>query len=213
MSTTWERPVCRLLLLFFLMVSGMPAHALYLNQTNMTVTTPSATSNPFLGMSWEEGLRRLIDAPSAEALEYHDVTTHVHVFDSRITFEFDFGRELTLESIHFWNFHTDDLDVDNVFGALRDGDRNELRLVSFLPRSGGVAHSDITPIAAETFVYHQTGVRYVTLQLRNDNQAFGLDLQNIGFTVADPIPEPTTGLLFVAGLGWIVRRRWRGAKG
>ncbi len=201
----------KLLLWLSFGLAAWPAHALYLNGANMTVTVPAATFNPFMGMSFEEGLRRIIDAPSADAAEYHDVSTHVFVFGDRITLRFDFGREVDLQAVHFWNYHTDYASVDTVLAALRNDAGEELRLVNFDPRPGGLQHSDATPIYAESFPMLQSHVRTVTLLMRSDDYDLALDFQNIGFTAADPVPEPGAAWLFGAGLLGLMglRRRRR----
>ncbi|MDH5575659.1 MAG: hypothetical protein OEY80_09265 [Nitrospirota bacterium] len=79
----------------------------YLNNTNISVavgpgTSPGTFNNTFTGGNTIE---KVIDAPSANALEFHNQTTHIWFTADQVggglELLFDFGQEFDINTLHF----------------------------------------------------------------------------------------------------------------
>jgi hypothetical protein len=215
--------------LLSLAAANAGAVPIYLNNTNITVAVGAGTSPGTFNNTFDSGqtIEKVIDAPSATASEFHNQTTHLwftaDADGGGLELVFDFGQEYDLNTLHFWNYTSEDFDVDNVaftfFNQASVG-VGSLSLMPALGSSSGILAQDIVLAAP-------INVRYVTAFLTGSNRE--VDFQNIGFTaeLSQPIdcdlnpdrpecnpvsvPEPGgLGLLFVGliGLGYaIVRRR------
>lgn len=185
----------------------------YLNIDNITVAVGAGTSPGSFNNTFANGatILKVIDAPSADAEEFHTQATHIwFTADSvggGLELQFDFFQRYDIQTLHFWNYTGEAYDVDNVDFTFFDGDGVQIGSLSIQPALGsspGIRAQDIDLPAP-------LGVRYVTAFLSGTNRE--VDFQNIGFTAivsAPPIPEPGTLALMALGVGALtsrVRRR------
>ncbi len=188
----------------------------YLNGTNMSVALgPGMSANPFANRGTAESLASIIDAPSASAFEKHNQQTHVWVSGGTLALAFDLRDEYNLSTFHFWNYHSEAYDVDDIDLTFYDG-ANQLvgTLLDVKPSLGGTSQNDATEIYAENSVLaFPAKVRYVSAVLSGSNGQ--VDFNNMGFTgvltSTVPVPEPGTYALMALGLVAIgaLRRRQR----
>lgn len=192
--------------------------ALYLNKaTGVTVvvgpnTSPGTFNNTFTN---SPGLTidKVIDAPSADAEEFHDQNTHIWFTAAQqgggLELLFDFQQEYDISTLHFWNYTSEDYDVDNIqftFFNAANTQVGSLAVSPALGSPGGIKAQDIALNAP-------LNVRYVTAFLTGTNRQ--VDFQNIGFTaeVSAPgtsVPEPASWALMISGFGMaggLLRRR------
>ena len=201
----------------------LAAQDVYLNDTNITVqlgpTTPAIPANPFANLGVTQSLANVINAPSAIASEFHSSpTTHVWVSGAALELRFDFGIEYDLSTLHLWNYHSENFDVDDIDFTFFDGSNSLVgSLLNVAPLLGNGNGSDATPIFAQDYALSfPSRVRYVNAVLSGSNNQ--VDFNNLGFTarVSVPaIPEPETYALMLAGLGLLgvaARRRTRAAR-
>lgn len=199
-----------------LAVIAAPASAAtYLNQDNITVevgsgTSPGSFNNTFAGGAT---ITKVIDSPSAAAEEFHNQQTHIwftaDAAGGGLELRFDFQGEYDLSVLHFWNYTSEDYDVDSVaftFYNAANAQVGTLTLSPALGTSPGIRAQDITLAAP-------LNVRYVTAFLGGSNRQ--VDFQNIGFTaeVSAPVPEPGTSGLMGAGVLALLAAAMRRAKG
>jgi hypothetical protein len=206
------------------------AAPVYLNDQNITVALgvshaaqviANPTFGPFQNVSLAQSLANIIDAPSATAGELHNQQTHVWVSGGHLELDFDFGVEYDLSTLHFWNYHSEGFDVDDIDFTFYDGSFNQVGLLNVQPLLGNATGSDNDPIFAEDYALNfPSNVRYVNAWLTGSNNQ--VDFNNIGFTAVlsdpdpdpdpdpNPVPEPATLALLglgLAGLGLMRRRR------
>ncbi|MGB5592968.1 MAG: hypothetical protein WBM32_12290 [Crocosphaera sp.] len=182
------------------------AASIYLNNTNITVEVGPGTSPGTFNNTFANGntIEKVIDAPSADAAEFHNQTTHIWFTASSVggglELLFDFGQEYDLTTLHFWNFTGENFDVDNIDFTFLNSDNTQVGQLSVTPAlgsSGGILAEDI-PLAAPL------NVQFVTAFLSGTNRQ--VDFQNLGFTgeISEPrsVPESSNilGLIFVAGV-------------
>lgn len=176
----------------------------YLNQSNITVAVGAGTSAGSFNNTFANGatIAKVIDAPSADAEEFHNQSTHIWFTASEpgggLELAFDFQIEYDLSVLHFWNYTSEGYDVDNIDFTFFNGANVQVGALSLTPDLGtspGITSQDIVLAAP-------LNVRYVTAFLSGSNRE--VDFQNIGFTadVSAPIPEPASVALF--GLGGLV---------
>ena len=204
------------------LMTPLMAQSVYLNNTNITVQLgPSMPpGNPFTNLGVAASLANVINAPSATASEFHSSpTTHVWVSDRALELRFDFGIEYDLSTLHLWNYHSETYDVDNIDFTFYNGSNGLVgSLLNVAPLLGNGTSSDSTPIFAQDYALSfPSRVRYVNAVLTGSNGE--VDFNNLGFTavvsVPNPIPEPETYALMLAGLGLlgvVARRRARAAR-
>jgi hypothetical protein len=190
------------------------ANANYLNDQNITVALgPSMAPNPFANRPTAASLASIIDAPSASASEFHNQQTHVWVSGGALELVFDLGVEHDLSTLHFWNYHTESFDVDDIDFTFFDASNVLVgSLFNIAPALGGSSSSDSTPIFAENYdLSFPSKVRYVNALLSGSNGQ--VDFNNIGFSGnLALVPLPATAVLFVSGIGvicGIARRRFQ----
>lgn len=195
------------------------AAPIYLNDALISVALGplhAADPEPFGNLSTAASLANVIDAPTATASELHTQSTHVWVNGGELELVFDFGDEYDLSLLHFWNYHSEDFDVDTIVFDFFDAAMNQVGTLTESPRLGNTDGSDGTPITPEDYALDfPTNVRYVNAVLSGANGQ--VDFNNIGFTaeLSDPDPDPDPvaepGTLVLLGLGLIalglIRRR------
>lgn len=188
-----------------------PAHAqttTYLNIDNITVAVGAGTSPGSFNNTFANGasILKVIDAPSADAEEFHNQATHIWFTADEVggglELQFDFFQRYDIQTLHFWNYTSESYDVDNVDFTFFDGAGVEVGSLSIEPALGsspGIRAQNIDLPAP-------LGVRYVTAFLTGSNAQ--VDFQNIGFTamVSAPIPEPGTLALMALGVGALASR-------
>jgi len=183
-----------------LLLSSASAQDVYLNSENITVEVGPGTSgdnfhNTFSGSSTIE---KVIDAPSADAEEFHSQTTHIWHTAAEdgggLELLFDFGREYDVHTLHFWNYTGESYDVDNIEFTMFNKDSIEVGSLSVMPdlgSSGGIEAQDL-PLAAPL------NVQFVTALLSGSNRE--VDFQNIGFTAVESLPVPEPSALCLLGV-------------
>lgn len=203
------------------------AHAapVYLNDQNITVVLGAShgASNPFANVSLAQSLANIIDAPSAAASELHNQSTHVWVSGGHLELDFDFGVEYDLTTLHFWNYHSEAYDVDDIVFTFYDSSYSQVGLLNVQPLLGNATGSDSDPLFAEDYALNfPSNVQYVNALLTGTNGQ--VDFNNIGFTAVlsdpdpdpdpgpgpNPVPEPTSLALIgigLAGFGLMRRRQ------
>ena len=213
----------RAALLFGLSTLGSVTIAapIYLNQDNITVaigagSTYTSANNTFNG---GQTINKVIDAPSADATEFHNQTTHLWFSGGMLELLFDFQEQYDLSTLHFWNYTSEGFDVDEIQFTFFDGlniQVGDLLVQPALGSSPGILAQDILLAAP-------LNVRYVTARLSGTNGQ--VDFQNMGFTASlstdrceqnpnDPIcqpaavPAPGTLLLISLGLLGLRLRFW-----
>ena len=196
---------------------------IYLNESNISVsvgagTTATTSNNTFSGGAT---INKVIDAPSATALEFHNQSTHIWYSGGGLELLFDFGQQYDLTTLHFWNYTSENFDVDSIDFTFFDGGNSQVGMLSLEPALGsspGISAQDIVLAAP-------LNVQFVTAFLSGTNGQ--IDFQNIGFTASlstdrceqnpqDPVcqstppaaqvPEPSTLSLLALGLMALSRR-------
>lgn len=166
---------------FLLVAASANAVPVYLNESNISVavgpgTTATSSNNTFNG---GQTIDKVIDAPSADAEEFHNQTTHIWfsgAVGTGLELLFDFGEQYDLRTLHFWNYTGEGFDVDNIAFSFFDSTSELVGGLSIAPALGsspGIAAQDI-PLAAPL------DVQFVTAFLTGSNGQ--VDFQNIGFT-------------------------------
>jgi hypothetical protein len=188
--------------------AGIPtaANAAYLNQQNTTIKLgPSMAQNPFENRSAIDSLASIIDAPSAIATEFHNQSTHVWVSGGLLELVFDFQAEYDLTKLHFWNYHSENFDVDEIDFKFYDANNSLVgTLLGVTPALGGSTGNDSTPIVAQDYsLLFPSKARYVNAVLSGSNGE--VDFNNIGFTgtPSNPptsVPEASTSAGLIPGI-------------
>ena len=177
------------------------AAILYLNNQNISVALGSSmAAEPFANRSAASSLASIIDAPSADASELHNQSTHVWVSGTPLELMFDFGLEYDINTFHFWNYHSESYDVDNIELTFLDSSNNIVgALTQVIPALGGSSPSDSTLIFSENFALSfPSNVQFVRAVLTGSNNQ--VDFNNIGFTAeASPVPLPAAAWLLASG--------------
>lgn len=203
-------------LVFLALTTSATADPIYLNFTNISVDLgASMPADPFANRGTAESLASVIDAPSADAAEFHTQSTHIWVLGGNLELDFDLGADYDLIGFHFWNYHTEGFDVDDIDLRFFDSSMTLVgSLLNIVPALGNGTGSDSTPVLAEDFALSFADVRFVNALLSGTNGQ--VDFNNIGFTagVTAAVPEPAaTSLLLLAGLAALTRRlRRRGQR-
>ena len=181
----------------------MHAAPVYLNDANMTVTLgPSMAPEPFANRTTAASLASAIDAPSASASELHTIATHVWVSNGVLELVFNLRTEYNLTTFHFWNYHSENFDVDDIDLTFRDGSMNLVGTISnIVPALGNSTGSDASPIFAQNIALSfPSKVQFITANFSGSNNQ--VDFNNIGFTgevSTNAIPEPRFQILVAFG--------------
>lgn len=206
-------------LFFFAILFCNPilATPIYLNESNISVSVGSNTTATTSNNTFSNGqtINKVIDAPSADAEEFHNQTTHIWFSGGTLELLFDFGTQYDITTLHFWNYTGEAYDVDNIDFTFFNAAHNEVGTVSIEPALG--TNPGIT--AQNIFLPAPLNVQYVSALLSGSNGQ--IDFQNIGFTAelstdrcltnpTDPIcdnnnepievPEPSGIFLLLCGL-------------
>lgn len=191
------------------------ATSIYLNETNITVEVGSGTSLGSFNNTFDNGntIEKVIDAPSANAAEFHDQNTHIWFTASSLggglELLFNFGQEYDLTTLHFWNYTEESFDVDNINFTFFNSDNTQVGQLSVIPALGsspGILAQNIPLIAP-------LNVQFVTAFLSGNNRE--VDFQNIGFTgeISDPsVPESSNllGLMLLGGSLALTKVKFKG---
>lgn len=149
----------------------------YLNIDNISVSLgPTMSAEPFRNVSTINSLRNVIDAPSPEAEETHNQQSHVWFTGPELVLEFDLGQEYELTELHFWNYHTEQYDVDKVKFLFYDSGDELVGWLDFTPDLGvGTVQR-----AQDYTLNFPNRIQYVVATLSGTNSE--VDFNNIGFT-------------------------------
>ncbi|MEM6823525.1 MAG: PEP-CTERM sorting domain-containing protein [Pseudomonadota bacterium] len=185
-------PAVRLLLIGLFAPSLGFAETVFLNRDLITVEVGPGTSEGTFNNTFQarQTIDKVIDAPSADAEEFHNQLTHIWFTAARdgggLELVFDFEVSYDIEKVHFWNYTEETYDVDLLSFRFFDAVGTEIGNVELEPalgRAGGIRAEDI-PLAAPLNVR-----RVVTMLTGTNGQT---DFQNIGFTArkSDPARDP-----------------------
>lgn len=187
-------------------ISNSFAAPIYLNNSNMSVEVGVGTSPGTFNNTFNSGatIEKVINAPSANAEEIHDQTSHTWFTADQIggglELIFNFGTEYNLNTLHFWNYTSEGYDVDNIDFTFFNSANTFVGNLSIAPEIGRAS----AIIAENIALFAPLNVQYVSAFLTGDNKQ--VDFQNIGFTaelsttVPNPIPEPMTFFILAIGL-------------
>ena len=203
-----------LYLLCFAVIAAIGSIArgdVYLNESNITVEVGPNTSPGSFNNTFSNGatINKVIDAPSADAEEFHNQSTHIWFTSDEVggglELLFDFQIEYDLSTLHFWNYTAESYDVDNVDFTFFNGANAEVGSVSVQPALG----SSPGILAEHIQLTAPLNVRYVTAVLSGSNTE--VDFQNIGFTADVSVPEPLGLWCCPAAVLLLLNRRRQGA--
>jgi hypothetical protein len=113
--------------------------------------------------------------------------------------------------VHFWNYHSEGFDVDNVSFTFFNAANANVGTLAFSPALGNLTGNDATPIFAENQnLAFPTQVQKVVAVLTGSNGE--VDFTNIGFTGdlsnPPPVPEPGGITLMLVAAGFAARSRF-----
>lgn len=196
------------------------AAPVYLNIDNISVEVGAGTSAGTFNNTFDNGqtINKVIDAPSADAEEFHNQTTHIWFTADQagggLELLFDFGQEYDISTLHFWNYTSESYDVDNIEFTFFNQNNVQVGSLSVAPDLG--TSPGIT--AQDYILAAPLNVQFVVAFLTGSNRQ--VDFQNIGFTaeISDPVgdvPLPAGFLLMapgLAGLAAFSRRKRKAAK-
>ncbi|WP_342075953.1 hypothetical protein [Yoonia sp. SS1-5] len=165
---------------------------IYLNIANINVEVGLATSQGSYNNTFDGGatIDKVIDAPSADAEEFHNQQTHIWHTTTEpgggLELVFDLGVSYDITALHFWNYTSEDYDVDAVLFTFFDAAGEKLGTHALVPDLG-----TRPGIKAQTIpLKSPMNTRVVTAFLTGSNGE--IDFQNIGFTarLSDPQYDP-----------------------
>ena len=206
-------------LVILLLSSTAFAAPIYLNIDNISVSVGAGTTATTSNNTFANGatIDKVIDAPTADAAEFHNQSTHIWFSGGGLELLFDFGQQYDLSILHFWNYNGEGFDVDNIDFTFFDGSNNQVGDLTIQPALG----ASPAIFAQDISLAAPLNVRYVTAFLTGSNNQ--VDFQNMGFTASlstdrclvnpqdpvcqNPIPEPWTLSLFVFLLFNVFRRK------
>ena len=115
------------------------AAPIYLNEANISVSVGSGTSPGSFNNTFSGGqtINKVIDAPSATSEEFHNQATHIWYTADEIggglELLFDFGQEYDLNTLHFWNYTSENFDVDNIAFTFFSSANSQVGILDVLP--------------------------------------------------------------------------------
>ena len=180
------------------------AAPVYLNGDNISVAVGANTSAGTFNNTFNGGqtIDKVIDAPTADAEEFHNQTTHIwftaDADGGGLELRFDFGQEYDISTLHFWNYTSELYDVDDIDFTFFNQSNVEVGSLSVSPDLGsspGITAQDLVLAAP-------LNVRYVIAFLSGSNRQ--VDFQTIGFTAEVSVPVdsvPVPAALFLMGPG------------
>ncbi len=202
-----------------LLLAALPLHhvlaadTVYLNKDNISVAVGAGTSAGDFHNTFNNGqtIAKVIDAPSADAAEFHNQTTHIWFTAAAVggglELVFEFGTSYDLQTLHFWNYDGEGFDVDNLSFRFYNASGTEVGSLALTPALG----SSPAIYAQDIALAAPLNVRSVKAFLSGSNRE--VDFQNIGFTaVMSAVPEPASTAMLLLGLGAVgamARRRTR----
>lgn len=187
----------------FLSMGAMIASAAptYLNIDNISVEVGAGTSAGSFNNTFDNNqtIDKVIDAPTADAVEFHNQTTHIWYTADEVggglELKFDFGVGYDITTLHFWNYTAEGFDVDDIEFTFFNPANTEVGMLSLQPLLGsspGILAQDIALPAP-------LNVRFVTAFLSGSNRE--VDFQNLGFTAeVSAVPIPAAAWLFGSAL-------------
>ena len=191
----------------FVSMAAMSASSaqIYLNESNISVAIGAGTSAGTFNNTFSGGstINKVIDAPTAASEEFHNQTTHIWFTASALggglQLLFDFGLGYDINTLHFWNYTSEDFDVDDITFTFFNPANAQVGTQSLMPALGsapGILAQDIALPAP-------LNVQFVTVFLSGSNRQ--VDFQNIGFTAEiSAVPIPAAAWLFISALGGLV---------
>lgn len=189
------------------------AAPVYLNDSLINVSVGPGTTATTSNNTFNNGqtINKVIDAPSADAEEFHNQTTHIWFSGGGLELLFDFNQEYDISMLHFWNYTGEAYDVDRIDFTFFDSSSTQVGNLTVLPELGsspGIKAEDIPLVAP-------LNVQFVTAFLTGSNNQ--VDFQNIGFTAEVSAPPPPSEVplpaalpLMISGLlgiGFLKKRR------
>ena len=154
-------------------------------------------------------IEKVIDAPSADASDDHNRTTHIWFTAGEIggglELIFDFGVSYDITTLHFWNYDGEAYDVDEVNFTFYDSLGGSIGMETIMPPLGTASNNKATDIP----LVSPLNTRSVTAFLTGDNRQ--VDFQNIGFSafLSDPdidpeVPLPPVAPIPLPAAGWML---------
>lgn len=176
---------------FLTISSAAFAAPVYLNDSLISVRVGSGTTATTSNNTFNNGqtINKVIDAPSADAEEFHNQTTHIWFSGGGLELLFDFNQEYDISTLHFWNYTAENFDVDNIDFTFFDSASTQVGSLSVQPALGsspGIKAQDIALAAP-------LNVQFVTAFLTGTNDE--VDFQNIGFTAEVSTSKPPSGVI------------------
>lgn len=200
-----------LLLCAWPLSQAVAAGTVYLNKDNITVAVGAGTSAGTFNNTFNNGqtIGKVIDAPTADAAEFHNQTTHIwftaDAVGGGLELVFEFGTSYDLQTLHFWNYDGEGYDVDSLSFRFFNASGTEVGSLALVPALG----SSPAIYAQDIALAAPLNVRSVKAFLSGSNRE--VDFQNIGFTaVVSAVPEPASAAMLLLGLGAVgalARRR------
>lgn len=171
-----------------MMAPALKATPIYLNIDNITVEVGAGTTATTSNNTFANGntINKVIDAPTADALEFHNQNTHVWFTGGGLELIFDFQQQYDLSVLHFWNYTGEGFDVDQIDFTFFDDSNTQVGALTVNPALGsssGISAQDINLAAP-------LNVRFTRAFLTGTNNQ--VDFQNIGFTAALSTDRCTT---------------------
>lgn len=175
--------------------NGADAASVYLNTKLISVKvgpqTGKGTSNNTLSRGF--GIEKVIDAPTADSPEFHNQDTHIwYTFENKkhgLELIFNFNVSYDITDLHFWNYISEDYDVDRIVFTFFDSVGTQIGKKVLTPKTGSSPG-----IMAENYVLQSPlNTRMVSALLTGSNGQ--VDFQNIGFTalISDSTKDPDYG--------------------
>lgn len=162
------------------------AATIYLNdETGVTVGVGGVSNKDgdFVNVPLEQSLANIINLKNATDTMLNNEQPNTWWTPGPLELIFDLGASHELVQIHFWNYFTEDFDVDHIdFTFFDDEDNSIVGLMSVSPRAGENIHGQNTDwVVAETYTLEApTKTRRVSATLTSTNGE--IYFSNIGFT-------------------------------